>query len=70
MVRRKHIKLILNDCGTTPHKFNKYRSYLMILFNELIELEATDQDPASGLKKQKTVKKNTTDVNHGGTPAD
>jgi len=38
-------------------KFNKYRSYLMILFGELIEIEAMDMNPCLNLKKRKTVKK-------------
>lgn len=41
MVTRKYMKLILKDCGTTAHKFNKYRTNLMILFNELDDCEAT-----------------------------
>lgn len=57
MVSRKHIKLILSDCGTSGHKFNKFRTYLIILFNELLDMEATDQDPLSKIKKRKTLKR-------------
>lgn len=57
MITRKHMKLILKDCGNSAHKFNKYRTNLMILFNELFEMEATENDPLSRIKKRKTVKK-------------
>lgn len=58
-VKRKHIKAILEQVGRnrelTAHRFNKYRSYLMMLFNELIEMEATEMDPVTKIKKQKTI---------------
>lgn len=61
-ITRKHIKALLSQCASSnsnwsANRFNKYRSYLMMLFNELIELEATEIDPVSKIKKQKTVKK-------------
>lgn len=57
MVSRRYIKIILNDIGDSAHKFNKYRTHLMILFNELFEMEATEHDPISRIRKRKTVKK-------------
>ncbi|HEX5551771.1 MAG TPA: hypothetical protein VFX43_00900 [Chitinophagaceae bacterium] len=57
MVTRKQIRLILNDCGNTAHKFNKFRTNLMILFSELFEMEATENDPLSKIKKRKTIKR-------------
>ena len=61
-VRRKHIRSILEHIGTTNKKFsanrfNKYRSYLMMLFKELVELEATDTNPIREISKQKVVHK-------------
>lgn len=61
-VSQKYIKRILQLCsevvpGWSANRFNSYRSYLMMLFNELIEIEATDIDPVSKIKKQKTIKK-------------
>lgn len=61
-VTRMHLKQILAVCktvvpGWSPNRFNKYRSYLKILFGELIEYEATEIDPLARIKKQKTVKK-------------
>jgi integrase len=49
-VRRKHISLILNNCSRikkhwSPHLFNHYRAYLMMLFKKLVELEAIDFNP-------------------------
>jgi len=61
-VTRKHIKAIFQQCAKdnpnwSAHRHNQYRSYLMILFSELIELEATEIDPVVRIKKQKTVKR-------------
>ncbi len=58
-IRRKHIKSILEHISKTKkdfsaHRFNKHRSYLMMLFKELEELEATDIDPVSKISKKKT----------------
>lgn len=61
-ISRKHFKQIFIECesavpGWSAIRFNKYRSYLKMLFNELIEFEATHIDPLAGIKKQKTLKK-------------
>lgn len=61
-VTRKHIKAILKQCELdnkewSANRFNTYRTYLKILFGELIEAEATEIDPLSKIKKQKTVKR-------------
>ncbi|HEX7906218.1 MAG TPA: tyrosine-type recombinase/integrase [Chitinophagaceae bacterium] len=55
-VTRRHMKRILLICkdvvpGWSDNRHNSYRSYLMILFNELIEHEATEIDPISKIKK-------------------
>lgn len=39
------------------HKFNKYRSYLMILFSEIAEAEAIEQNPCRDMKKRKKTKR-------------
>ena len=44
-VSRKHIKNILKQISSTSDRFNKYRSYLMILFSELCEDEIVDVNP-------------------------
>ncbi|HTE24940.1 tyrosine-type recombinase/integrase [Flavitalea sp.] len=61
-VTRKHIKVIFQQCAKdnpkwSAHRHNQYRSYLMIVFSELIEMEATEIDPVAKIKKQKTVKR-------------
>lgn len=56
-VSRKYIKRLLNDCCQTNIKFNKYRSNLKILFKELIEMEATENEPTAAIKKLKVFKK-------------
>lgn len=58
----KHIKLILDGCketitGFSPDRHNKFRSYLMILFSELIQYEAVKGNVPRDVKKQKVIKK-------------
>ncbi len=59
-VRRKHVRFVLdrigaNKQGWTAHGFNLYRTSFKMLFNILNELEATEIDPISGIKKMQTV---------------
>lgn len=61
-VRRKHIRMILDNCGKikdywSGHLFNHYRAYLMVLFNELVELEAIDTNPVRDISKQIVVER-------------
>jgi integrase len=61
-VRRKHIKSILENLmhtneRFTANRFNKYRSYLMMLFTELVELEAVESNPVREIRKQKVLQK-------------
>jgi integrase len=49
-VRRKHVSLILNNCSNftkrwSPHSFNHYRAYVMMVFKKLVELEAIESNP-------------------------
>jgi site-specific recombinase XerC len=55
-ISRRTIKLILDGISTTPDRYNKYRSYLMILFSELCELEAITNNPVRDIKKKKVTK--------------
>jgi len=56
-IRRKHLKLLMNHCSEqrslSPRSWNIYRSYLMMLFEQLDELEMVDHNPAKELKKKK-----------------
>jgi len=59
-ISRKHIKLLLTQVETTqtfesPHRYNKIRTYLMLLFNELVDLEAVDFNPVKDIAKKKGV---------------
>lgn len=60
-ISRKHIKMVLmqieaNQEKESAHRFNKIRTYLMMLFKELIELEAVDTNPVREIsKKQRLV---------------
>lgn len=61
-VRRKHIKVALAQCEVVKDKwtanvFNKYRSYLMVLFAELVEHDAIEFNPVRDLKKMKRIEK-------------
>lgn len=60
-ISRKHLKFLIKqidfNLGESNHRYNKIRSYLMILYNELIELEAVDANPLKDLSKKKTIKK-------------
>jgi len=55
-VRRKHIKLILEQCEKNQPRwsaqtYNHYRAYLMMLFKELLELDCIDLNPVAEIKK-------------------
>lgn len=57
-IKLKHIKLLLTAIGrNSAHKFNKFRSYLGILFNELREIEVTTINICAGISKSKEIKK-------------
>lgn len=55
-VTRKTVKMLLEEISTTSDRFNKNRSNLMILFSELCEAEAIDNNPVRDIKKKKVVK--------------
>jgi integrase len=55
-VSRKTIRLILESISKTSDRFNKYRSYLMILFAELCEAEMIESNPVREIKKKKITK--------------
>jgi len=61
-VRRKHIKLILEQCEKNQSRwsaqtYNHYRAYLMMLFKELLELDAIELNPVTALKKMPVERK-------------
>ncbi|TRU56499.1 MAG: site-specific integrase, partial [Microcystis aeruginosa Ma_QC_Ch_20071001_M135] len=61
-VKRKHIRAIIdniekNEGEFSGHKFNKYRSYLQILFSELVEHEIIEVNVITGIRKRKQEKK-------------
>jgi integrase len=61
-VRRRHIKILLAHIQATkenssPHRYNRFRWCLMLLFNELLEMEATEVNPMSQIKKMPTIQK-------------
>jgi site-specific recombinase XerC len=60
-ISRKHIRYLLAQIerthGASHHRYNKIRSYLMMLFNGLIEIEAIENNPVIAIAKQKTIQK-------------
>lgn len=59
MISRKHIKQILlkidENMGESTHRYNKIRSYLMIIYAELLEMETVETNPLCGISKKKTI---------------
>lgn len=49
-----HVKNVLDRANLTPHMYNKFRSYLMSLFKELIQYGCIDHNPCREISKQKT----------------
>ena len=61
-VKRKHIRAIIDNIEKTEgefsgHKFNKYRSYLQILFSELVQDDIIETNIITGIRKRKQEKK-------------
>lgn len=61
-IRRRHILSIFDQCKIDNKKFsdfrrNRYREYLNILFNELVEVEATELNPVIAIRKIKGIKR-------------
>ncbi len=61
VISRKHIKQLLAHIdlsyGESAHRYNKIRSYLMILYKELIELETVEVNPLRDLSKKKIIQR-------------
>lgn len=61
-IRRKHIRMLFNQIGKnkgekwTANNFNRYRTDLRIIFQELNELEAMEMNPMDGIAKRKTTR--------------
>lgn len=60
-ISRKHLKQILLFIdmiyGESAHRYNKVRSCLMMLFKELLELEAVDTNPLRDISKKKIIQR-------------
>lgn len=62
-VRRRHIRVILDQVGKlkgdkwTANNFNFYRSYLMMLFAELVNYDVVETNPVKEIKKAKAVQR-------------
>ena len=61
-VSRKYFKMIFERCRGNNERFsaarqNRYRAYLMKLYNELIEMEAVEVNPLRDIRKEKVTKR-------------
>lgn len=61
-IRPSHILLLLDQLGKikerwTANTFNAYTRYLSLLFSQLLQHQAVEFNPVSGVKKKKTIKK-------------
>lgn len=61
-ISRKHIKIVLEQClknnpTWTAIRYNTYRAYLIMLFKELVEIEAVAVNPVRDIKKMRVLKK-------------
>lgn len=60
-LKRKQIKLMLDYLERkeviSAHMYNKIRTYLLMLFKELLEYEIVDYNPIRDISKRKTVKR-------------
>ena len=62
LIGRKYLKMVLlqiqtNQKDNSPHRFNNIRSYLMILYKQLLEFEAVDSNPLKDIAKMKTTQR-------------
>ncbi len=61
-ISRRHIKMILDRCSKnnarwSARRYNMYRSYLLMIFKELVELEAVTANPIRDISKMKEIKR-------------
>lgn len=60
-ITRKHLKQVLMliniTMGDSPYRHNKIRSYLMMIYKELVELEVVDSNPVKDISKRKTIQR-------------
>lgn len=60
-VRRKHIRMVIDEMERkrgkplTDSMYNEYRARWMMLFKELVDVEATEINPIKDLKKRKVI---------------
>lgn len=59
-VRRRHLVYLFQQCKKDSDKFsanrqNKYRAYLIMLFKQLLQVEAVDANPANDLAIEKVI---------------
>ncbi len=60
-LKRRHVKVTLEHLSKTRNysnaRYNKVRSYMMMIFAELVDLEAMEVNPVREIKKAKTFRK-------------
>lgn len=53
-LKKRHIKIVLENSKLTEKNFNKYRIHLKRVFDELIEFGCMEENPCSSIKKKIT----------------
>ncbi|HET8885875.1 MAG TPA: tyrosine-type recombinase/integrase [Salinimicrobium sp.] len=60
-LRRKHLRVVLEHMSEqnnySDKRYNKVRSYVLMIFSELAEMETIEINPVKEIKKRKTVKR-------------
>lgn len=61
-ISRRHIKMMLEQCSINSKqwsnaRYNSYRGYLMMLYKELVELEAAPANPIRDISKKQVLQK-------------
>lgn len=60
-LKKRHVKFILQQLAERKNysndRYNKVRANVMIIFSELLEVDAIEYNPVKSIKKKKTVKK-------------
>ncbi|KAA5532622.1 tyrosine-type recombinase/integrase [Taibaiella lutea] len=57
-IKRRHIRIALQNCNKSPDRTNKYRSLIQALFKELNQMETIETNPVNDIAILKTGPKN------------
>lgn len=55
-VERKHMRAIIENCNKSKDRKNKYKSWLSVLFEELIDAETIEHNPVEKIRKDRVTR--------------